>query len=36
METLKKTQEDLNKGRQKLDDIFMRLEREQVRAESFE
>jgi len=30
MNALKKTQEDLQKGRQKLDDMLQRLEREQV------
>lgn len=32
MNALKKTQEDLQKGRQKLDDMLQRLEREQVRT----
>jgi len=32
MNALKKTQEDLQKGRQKLDDMLQRLEREQVIA----
>jgi len=34
MNALKKTQEDLQKGRQKLDDMLQRLEREQVNFHS--
>jgi ribose 1,5-bisphosphokinase PhnN len=32
MDTLKKTQEDLQRGRQKLDDMLARLDKEQVQS----